>query len=239
VSTATRRGRVELESNRPLGIRRRGPLEGWSLSGGLRGICQPTFVPVPGPDGLSAGSTILSDRRMPCEASALLAPKAPKTGMWVARVLVMTCRRAAGLCLIVAALLGSGCAGRHRLSTVRSVAVHSNGLTSGFAEAGTNGKKDSAAASGKNFPDRKSTDAAQPPQLPPNAAQPQAVGTSGKWVVTAITQRPDGPAAVASTHSVMSEARTSRGPWPMALAGLALVICLVVASRYRRSVPSR
>lgn len=156
--------------------------------------------------------------------------------MWVAALIVMAMRQAAGLCLILAALLGTGCAGRHRLSTIRSVAVHANGLTSRFAEAGTNGRKDAAAASGTNFPDRKATGATQqPPQLPSGALVQlpvdRSVGTSGKWIVTAITQRPVGPAAADSTHSVMSEARTARGLWPMVVAGLALVICLVLGAR--------
>lgn len=155
-------------------------------------------------------------------------------GMWVAPYLVMTFRRAAGLCFILAAILGIGCAGR--LSTIRSAAVHSNGLTARFAEAGTSGTKDSATASGKNSPDRKATEATQQPLRRPSGASTQLpgdppVGTSGKWVVTAITQRPDEPAAAASTHSVMSEARTPRGVWPMAVAGLALAICLVVIAR--------
>ena len=191
---------------------------------GLIPRCRPAARPPP---------PILADRRLPCEGNAARAPRHTRPACGLLPLLVMTLRRAAGLCLILAALLGTGCAGRHRLSTVRGVAVH--GLTSRFADAGTNGRKDSAAALGRNSPDIKATGTPQTPQLPSGSSAQlpveRPVGTSGKWVVTAITQRPDGPAAAASTHSVMSEAGTSRALWLMAVALLALVICLVVIAR--------
>jgi hypothetical protein len=245
VSTATRRDTVDLESNRPLGIRRRGPLQGWPpfQADARRDPGLDASMQAHAPAGTDSSGSPAAMRGTWSVHPFQFSQRTRASGTRVAHRLKMTFRRVAGLWLIFAALVGTGCAGRHRLSTGRTLILHSSGVKSGFAEeAGTTGRKDRAAAVGSSFRETKAADAALPPQLQPDSAvsrppRERAVGTSGDWVVTAITQRPDGPVAATSTQAVnMAGARTSQGlslkaTIHLALAVLVLVICLVVIAR--------
>jgi hypothetical protein len=81
-----------------------------------------------------------------------------------------------------------------------------------------------------------STTAVHPPESPSGT---QPVGTSGKWVVTTTTER-EKPQVTSSTTQTVQRSRPQlvsqavRRGWPMLLAGLAVVACLVALTRSRR-----
>lgn len=113
----------------------------------------------------------------------------------------MTRTRIYVLCVFLATLPGTGCAGRQRVSSVPSV---SPSPKSDRADAGaTNEMRKAIGALRESLRQKKPAPQAQPPQpsvsdsRPDQRSDEQGVGTSGKWVVTTATQRPNDAVASA------------------------------------------
>ena len=87
-----------------------------------------------------------------------------------------------------------------------------------------------------------SSTAVDPPE---SQSGTQPVGTSGKWVVTTTTER-EKPQVTSSTTQTVQRSRPQpvsqvvRRGWPMLIAGLAVLACLVALTRsLRRSAQNR
>jgi hypothetical protein len=167
-------------------------------------------------------------------------------GTSVAIVAAMTRTRLYVLCVFLATLPGTGCAGRQRVSSVPSVSSHSK---SDRADAGTSTEMRKAiGALRESLREKKPAPAAQPPQQsvsdsPPQHSDEQGVGTSGKWVVTTATQRPNQAVASMATRTVKPPDARPREGMPLRMvgavliAGLLLILAAVVAAG--RRVPER
>jgi hypothetical protein len=162
----------------------------------------------------------------------------------------MICQRIAVLCVILALSGGTGCAGRHRVSTGRSITDHSNRPAPGRAgDSRSNGIKGAISALRESLRQTKpAAGAQQQPQVPSVSQVDPTVGTSRQWVVTVTTQRPDGAAAAtapqpSNTVNAPATARAARAraigvTWiiPVLMVALVLAVCVRVLVRSRRPV---
>jgi hypothetical protein len=168
-------------------------------------------------------------------------------GTSVAMVAAMTRTRIYVLCVFLATLPGTGCAGRQGVSSVPTVSPNSK---SDRADAGaTSEMRKAIGALRESLREKKPAPPAQPPQRSVSASpadqrsDEQGVGTSGKWVVTTATQRPNESSASTATRTVKPpDARPRDGMTlqvvgPLLIAGLLLILAAVAAAR--RRVPER
>jgi hypothetical protein len=152
------------------------------------------------------------------------------------------CARTA--CIVLAMLLSGGCAHRVRLAAPPLVGPAAT-KSAGAGQGGAKQMRDAIGKLGESLRRNKrpapaqepaSTTAVHPPESPSGT---QPVGTSGKWVVTTTTER-EKPQVTSSTTQTVQRSRPQlvsqavRRGWPMLIAGLAVVACLVALTRSRR-----
>jgi hypothetical protein len=161
----------------------------------------------------------------------------------------MTRTRIYALCVFLATLPGTGCAGRQRVSSVPSVSPQSQSDRADAGAGASNEMRKAIGALRESLRQKKPARPAQPPRLsvsdspPDQHSDEQGVGTSGKWVVTTATQRPNEAVASTATRTVNPpDARPRNGTTlrvvgAVLIAGLLLILAAVAAAR--RRVPER
>jgi hypothetical protein len=153
-----------------------------------------------------------------------------------------TCARM--LCILLATLLIGGCA--HRLKVTAPPAVGAAAKSAGASASAGKEMRDAIKKLRESLRHNKPDTAAHEQVSAPAVHDPepqsgaQAVGTSGKWVVTTTTERADPQVTSSTTRTVQRSraqlavvSRAIRRGWPMLVAGLALV-CLVALMRSMR-----
>ena len=163
----------------------------------------------------------------------------------------MTLPRMNVLCVFLATLLATGCAGRQRVSSVPTPSPNSK---SNRADAGpTNDVRTAMEALRESLRKKKS---APSPQV--RAPRPSdsgfasdsrhgehVIGTSGKWVVTTTTQRPAEPVASPTAQTANAQRAEPqdgvrfRLVGPVLVAALLLILGALVAARATRRVSQR
>jgi hypothetical protein len=158
---------------------------------------------------------------------------------WLRRM-APACARTA--CVVLVTLLIGSCAHRVRLA---APAGSSATKSAGAAAGGTKEISDAIGKVRESLRRNKRPAPAEEPASPSAVQSPelqpgiQPVGTTGKWVVTTTTER-ENPQVTSSTTQTAQRSspklvsQAVRRGWPLLLAGLAVLACLVVLTRSLR-----
>jgi hypothetical protein len=147
-------------------------------------------------------------------------------------------------CIVLAMLLSGGCAHRVRLAApplVSPAATKSAGAGQGGARQMRDGIGKLRESLRRNKRPAPSEEPASNTAVHPLESQSgtQPMGTSGKWVVTTTTER-EKPQVTSSTTQTVQRSRPQpvsqavRRGWPLLLAGLAVIACVVALRRSLR-----
>ena len=148
------------------------------------------------------------------------------------------------LCVFLTPLLGTGCAGRQRVSSVPLVSPDAK---SERADAGsTRDMQTAIRALRESLRNKRPARQAQPGHPVVSGVKPDppggehAIGTSGKWVVTTTTQRANEPVASTTTRTVNPPGTAQpagmklRLVVPVLAAALLLMLAAIAAARTTR-----